>query len=137
MSPTKTFYVFGEPIEILISGEMTGGRSTALVQTSPPGGGPPPHAHQNEDEIFFVLEGDYEFLERGVWTELKPGQAVWGMRGLVHTFRNAGTTEGRMLIFSVPAGLEEYFEEIAPLAMPWDLSQLLTISERYGISFQL
>jgi hypothetical protein len=42
-----------------------------------------------------------------------------------------------MLIFVAPAGLENYFEEIAPLSMPWDLAQLLDISERFGISFQL
>lgn len=137
MSPTKTITVFGEPIEILVSGEMTHGRSTTLIQTSPPGGGPPPHAHRNEDEIFYVLEGDYEFLQNGEWSEAEPGQAVCGMRGAFHTFRNSGTTEGRMLIFVAPAGIENYFAEIAPLSMPWDLAQLLDISERFGISFQL
>jgi quercetin dioxygenase-like cupin family protein len=137
LSPTKIFTVFGEPIEILVDGAMTHGRSTALIQTSPPGGGPPPHAHRNEDEIFYVLEGEYEFLQNGEWSKAEPGQAVCGMRGAFHTFRNAGTTEGRMLIFVAPAGLENYFEEIAPLSMPWDLAQLLDISERFGISFQL
>lgn len=58
----KTFKVFGEPVEVLIPGEMTGGSSITLTQVSPPGGGPPPHSHQNEDETFFVLEGQYEFL---------------------------------------------------------------------------
>lgn len=137
MSHTKIFTVFGEPIEILVSGETTSGRSTTLIQTSPPGGGPPPHSHEREDEIFFVLEGEYEFLQNGVWSKAEPGKAICGMRGAFHTFRNAGTTEGRMLVFIAPAGLENYFEEISPLAMPWDLAQLLDISERYGISFQL
>ncbi|MGA7858496.1 MAG: cupin domain-containing protein [Terracidiphilus sp.] len=137
MSNTVTFPVFGEPIEILLTGEMTDGRSTTIIQTSPPGGGPPPHSHENEDEVFFVLEGDYEFLQNGEWTKAVPGKAVYGPRGHFHTFRNAGTTEGRMLIFIAPAGLERYFAEISPLAMPWDMAQLLDISEKYGISFQL
>ncbi|MFZ0747593.1 MAG: cupin domain-containing protein [Terracidiphilus sp.] len=137
MSPTKTFTVFGEPIEILIPGEITNGRSTTIIQTSPPGGGPPPHAHQREDEVFFVVEGDYEFLANGEWTKAVPGQAVFGMRGAFHTFRNVGATEGKMLVFIAPAGLEKYFEEISPLSMPWDMAQLLDISEHYGISFQL
>jgi uncharacterized cupin superfamily protein len=28
----------------------------------PPDGGPPPHIHRNEDETFYVLEGEVEFL---------------------------------------------------------------------------
>jgi quercetin dioxygenase-like cupin family protein len=65
--PRENFRGLGEPVEILVSGEMTGGPSTTLVQTSPPGGGPPAHSHVREDETFFVLEGDYELLQDGVW----------------------------------------------------------------------
>jgi len=137
LSNSETIPVFGEPIEILLTGEMTGGRSTTIIQTSPPGGGPPPHSHANEDEVFFVLEGDYEFLQNGEWSKGIPGQPVFGKRGLFHTFRNVGTSDGRMLIFIAPAGLELYFREISPLAMPWDMGQLLDISEKFGISFQL
>jgi quercetin dioxygenase-like cupin family protein len=137
LNPSRTVTVFGEPIEILISGEMTAGCSTTLIQTSPPGGGPPPHSHLNEDEVFFVLEGDYEFLAGGAWSRVASGQAVSGMRGSVHTFRNVGTTAGKVLIFVAPAGLENYFDEISPLSIPGDMAQLLAISERFGISFQL
>ena len=95
MSPVKTFKVFGEPVEVLVSGEMTGGLSTTLTQTSPPGGGPPPHLHLNEDETFFVLEGKYEFLRDGEWHAIAHGETVLAKRGSVHTFRNAGTTTGK------------------------------------------
>ncbi len=137
MSARQIIPVFGEPIEILIDGEMTGGRSTTIIQTSPPGGGPPPHSHANEDEVFFVLEGEYEFLQNGEWAKAEPGVPVFGKRGLFHTFRNAGTTEGKMLIFITPSGIEKYFAEISPLTMPWDMAQLLDISEKFGISFQI
>ena len=135
MNATKSFNVFGEPMEVLVTGEMTGGLSATLIQTSPPGGGPPPHSHQNEDETFFVLEGDYEFLDRGKWVEVSPGQAVHAPRGRIHTFRNAGATAGRMLVFVAPAGMEKYLEEISALSMPGDAAQLFAISERYGIAF--
>jgi len=136
MNPTKTFVIFGEPIEILVSGEETSGRSTTLIQTNQPGGGPPPHRHLNEDETFFALEGDYEVYENGVWSKAAPGQAVQGMRGAFHTFRNVGSTAGRMLVFVAPAGLEKFFEEIAPLSVPEDMAQVVAIAERFGISFQ-
>jgi quercetin dioxygenase-like cupin family protein len=135
MSQVKTFKVFGEPVEVLVPGEMTAGRSTTLTQVSPSGGGPPPHSHTNEDETFFVLEGDYEFLMDGRWIKAQPARAIQAMRGSVHTFRNAGPAPGKMLVFVTPSGMENYLEEISSLSMPEDLSKLLAISERYGISF--
>ena len=133
--PIKTFTVFGDAIEILLSGEMTGAKSAMLTQSSRPGGGPPPHSHLHEDETFFVLEGDYEFLLDGEWRKVQRAEAVYGPRGSIHTFRNAGTTDGKVLVFVSPAGFEKYLEEISPLSIPADMQQVLAISERYGISF--
>ena len=124
-------------MEVLTTSEMTGGNSTTLTQSSPAGGGPPPHSHVHEDETFFVVEGDYEFLMNGQWHKLVPGEAVHAMRGSVHTFRNAGSTNGKILIFVSPGGFEKYLEEISPLSIPADMQQLLVISERYGITFAL
>jgi quercetin dioxygenase-like cupin family protein len=135
MSALKNFKVFGEPVEVLIPGEATGGLSTTLTQTSPPDGGPPPHSHTHEDETFYVLEGEYEFLEDGQWHKAEHGRAVLAKRGSVHTFRNVGNSTGKMLVFLTPAGLEKYLEEISSLSMPQDAAQLMAISERYGISF--
>jgi quercetin dioxygenase-like cupin family protein len=131
----KTFKVFGEPVEVLIPGEMTGGLSTTTVQTSPPGGGPPPHSHKHEDETFYVLEGEYEFLRDGAWVKATVGEAVYSQRWSVHTFRNAGTTTGKMLVFIAPAGLERYLEELSVFSVPDDMPAILALSERYGITF--
>jgi quercetin dioxygenase-like cupin family protein len=135
MHDVKTFRVFGEPVEVLVAGETTGGLSATLTQVSPPGGGPPPHSHTNEDETFYVLEGEYEFFDGSAWSRIEPGRAIHGKRGFVHTFRNAGTTAGKMLVFVSPAGMEKYLEEISVLSMPEDAEQLFAVSARYGISF--
>ena len=132
---TKSFRVFGEVVEVLVSGEETGGSSTTMTQDSPPGGGPPPHSHLHEDETLFVLEGEYEFLEGGQWLRVEPGQAVHARRGSVHTFQNSGTTMGKMLVFVAPSGLEKYLEEISALSMPADMARLVAVSEGYGIAF--
>ena len=137
LNPVSSFKVFGESIEILTTGEMTVGRSCMLVQTSPPGGGPPPHSHKNEDETFFVLEGDFEIFSGGEWHKLLPEQAAPGNRGAIHTFRNAGTTDGKILIVACPGGVEKYLEEISVLSIPQDMPQLLAISDRYGVTFAL
>lgn len=135
MNPVKTFNVFGEPVEVLIPGEMTRGLSATITQTSPPGGGPPPHSHTNEDETFYVVEGQYELLLDGKWVKASPGDAFHTQRGSVHTFRNAGTTTGKMLVFITPAGLEKYLEELSAFSIPNDMPAILALSERYGITF--
>ena len=137
MRPVKSFKVFGESIDILTTAEMTDGLSCMLVQTSPPGGGPPPHSHNNEDETFFVLEGDFEIFSGGQWKKLPPGQAAQGTRGAIHTFRNAGAADGKILIVACPGGFEKYLEEISVLSIPQDMPQLLAISDRYGVTFAL
>lgn len=135
MSAVRNFAVFGEPVEVLVSGEMTQGLSATMLQVSPPGGGPPPHMHQNEDETFFVVEGEYEFLTANGWVKRSTGDSFYAARGSIHTFRNVGSAEGKLLVVATPAGLDTYLEEISVLAIPKDLAKLIAISARYGISF--
>lgn len=131
----KSFPVLGDQVDMLVTQEMTGGASATLVETSPPGGGPPPHKHRNEDETFYVIEGEYEFLVDGEWIKASAGDSFYRGRGAIHTFRNCGTTCGRILIFVQPGGFQSYLEEISPLSVPADLPKLIEISNRYGIVF--
>jgi uncharacterized cupin superfamily protein len=135
MKPVKTFPVFGETVEILVTSESTNHSFCMLVQTSPPGGGPPPHTHTFEDEIFSVMEGEYELFDGTQWTKMTPGEHVHTLRQKPHTFRNCGSTEGKMLCVAVNGRLDEYLEEISPLQIPKDMARVMEISERYGISF--
>ncbi len=133
MKPLKTLNVLGETIEILVDGTMTGGASAVIVQTSPPGGGPPPHAHSREDEIFTALEGDFELLSNGQWIKAPIGQPIFAPRGQVHTFRNAGTTVGKIHIVLAPAGLEQFFEKLAGLKIPDDMPRIGELFTEYGL----
>jgi mannose-6-phosphate isomerase-like protein (cupin superfamily) len=131
----KTFPVFGDPVDVLVTSEMTDGLFAILVQTCAPGGGPPPHVHQREDEIFQVIEGDFALLQDNAWKPVAPGQIVVGVRGAVHTFRNLGSTVGKIMVIASPGGLDHYLEEISPLSLPQDVARITEISDRYGITF--
>jgi quercetin dioxygenase-like cupin family protein len=135
MPAIKSFPVLGDHVDFLVTKEMTGGASATLLETSPPGGGPPPHRHENEDETFFIVEGEYELLVDGEWVKGRPGDAFYRARGTVHTFRNCGQTAGKILIVVAPGGFQNYLEEISPLSVPADLGKLIEISNRYGIFF--
>ena len=62
----KTLWVLGDLYEFKATGEDTGGRFALWKTTTPPGNpGPPPHIHHNEDEVFYLLEGEWELMVEG------------------------------------------------------------------------
>ncbi len=124
-----------EIIEVLVSSRSTGNAFCVAVQTSPPGGGPPPHVHAREDELFHVLDGDFELFDGRAWTRIAKGEVRFKGRGQVHAFRNCGASPGRMMFITSPGGLDEYLEAISPLILPQDMERLNEISRMYGISY--
>ena len=135
MNEKHVIAVLGEQVEVLVSSKSTHNSFFVGVQTSPPGGGPPPHVHEREDELFTVLEGEYELFDGQQWTPFCRGEYQSKLRGELHTFRNCGSTTGKMLIMATPGGLDEYFEFISPLTLPQDITRLIEISKMFGITF--
>jgi quercetin dioxygenase-like cupin family protein len=105
-------WVVGDLVTFKISGEDAAGAFTLGEEIIPPQGGPPPHTHTREDETFYVLEGELEFVVGGRTISAAAGSVVYGPRGIVHSFRNVVSTPSRMVVIITPAGLEEFFEEV-------------------------
>ena len=135
MNNNPVFNIFGEPVEILITSKATNYSFCSGVQTSPPGGGPPPHKHEREEEIFMVIEGDFEFFDGREWSRFMKDEVKYSMRGNFHGFRNCGETTGKLRFITTPGGLDEYFETISPLTLPEDMERLIEISKNYGYEF--
>jgi quercetin dioxygenase-like cupin family protein len=95
------------------SGETDDAYFCFEVSTTP-GFGPPLHTHAYR-ELFYVLEGRYEFtLGRGDGLEKivgDPGTAVAVPPNVPHTFKNASEGQARLLFVHMPAALESFFEE--------------------------
>jgi mannose-6-phosphate isomerase-like protein (cupin superfamily) len=111
-----------------------------------PGFGPPLHRHGYR-ELFYVVEGAYEFtIERDGETEAivaEPGTTVGMDPYVAHTFRNCGTGQARMLNVQFSATLEPFFEEYGvPVANASeaaaggdapDLSEMAAALQRHGV----
>jgi mannose-6-phosphate isomerase-like protein (cupin superfamily) len=108
-------------ITIKVPQAATDGQYAIFQETVPPLGGPPPHTHPDE-EIFFVVSGDFEFMlhELGHTTAVGPGGLVRVPGGALHTFKNVGTTPGQLLVTLVPGNLEAYFRAVGTLLAPTD-----------------
>lgn len=123
------------------TGASIGGAYALFDSLVLPGGGPP-HIHHREDEAFYGLGGEFEFLAGDRWIQAPPGSFVHVPKGALHTLRNAGDGVGRLLTLVVPARLDKFFEEagepgsnVSSPPGPPDVGQLLSTAERYGIEF--
>ncbi len=138
----KKLWVTDELMTFKATGEETGGRYALTDSITPPGGGPPPHVQHREDEAFWVLEGELEFLVGGERIRAGAGSFVHVPTGALHTYENVGTVPARFLTLMVPAGLEKFFEEVGkpgtdPSSPPpfgeEDVEKLLTVAPKYGV----
>jgi mannose-6-phosphate isomerase-like protein (cupin superfamily) len=76
-------------------------------------GGPALHLHLDQEEWFYVLEGEVAFQIGDQRLRLGPGQSALAPRRLPHTFAPVSATPSRMLIAFTPAGrMEAYFREV-------------------------
>jgi quercetin dioxygenase-like cupin family protein len=79
-----------------------------LVESElPPGGGfAIPHWHEDLYEVFYVLEGEIEYLLGGDWRRAPAGTTVFIPAGAVHAFRNASRRPARHLVAGPPRAVE-------------------------------
>ena len=77
-----------------------------------PGFAPTPHIHRVHQELFYVLEGTFDFLVGDETMRLGPGSFVAVPPGIVHDFCNVGPGIARLLGIATPGGLDRYFEEV-------------------------
>jgi len=128
--------IFGDELWVRQSGQETGGVLAVMEDFTEPGQGPPLHRHGREDESFYVVEGEFLFEVDGKQIHARAGEAVFAPKGTAHTFQNTGATRGRLLIMVHPAGLEDFFADIARasegIAEP-DLTVVVPIFRNHGL----
>ena len=103
------------PNELTVkAGPETGHRlATVFESTLPPGGGYPlTHVHDEYEEIFYVLDGEIEYLIGSQWTAAATGTTICVPPGVVHAFRNASPHPARHLALHAPPAALAMIEEI-------------------------
>ncbi len=138
-----TAWVGSELVAFKLTGRATADACMLTVNATLPHGGPPLHRHSREDEFFYVLEGEFLVQSDGQTTRAAPGTAVSLPRGTTHTYTNAGTAPGKLLVLCVPAGIERFWAEVGqpgsdvasppPPPTPAQLEHLATAALHYGI----
>jgi quercetin dioxygenase-like cupin family protein len=142
----KKIAVAGDLYTFLAEGEDTSKSYALWEAVVPPGGGPPPHIQSREDEGFYVLEGEISFVADGKKVVARKGTFLNVPRGVLHTFKNEGDSDARMLILVAPAGMEKMFEEAGTVVtdpsaepsppLPQELEKMASVAPKYGIEIR-
>lgn len=94
-----------------IGGTDTAGGLFVIEQANSVKGGPPRHLHHEQDELWYVLGGEYVVEIGSERHLLKPGDCILGPRRIPHAWAFVGDSPGRLLIAFTPAGkMQENFE---------------------------
>ena len=125
------------------AGEETGGAYSLTEHLVTAASNPPMHVQVDEDEAFYVLDGEVEFEVDGQIVQATPGTFAFVARGSAHTFRVLTDTARFLVICSGKPtdNLEEFFvamgeparERALPEPTAPDLDRLVVLTEQMGI----
>jgi len=147
----EQFMVLGILITFLVPKSATNGKYAIWEETVPPLAGPPPHTHSDE-EVFYVLEGEFEFMLNGALIPATAGSVIHIPSGDLHNYRNTGNQRGKLLTVCTPGLLEDYFHtvgqlvksaadipdlDLAPDFSRLDAGKALTLAPQYEVTFHL
>jgi quercetin dioxygenase-like cupin family protein len=126
---------------IKASGKQTANAFSLLEMVAPVGRGSPYHIHHADDETFYVLEGQIEFISGERRMIGGPGTSVFLPRNIPHGFRVLGTTPARFLVFNAPAGFNEFVMEAGEpaksLTLPTpsapDMGMLMSLTAKHKL----
>jgi mannose-6-phosphate isomerase-like protein (cupin superfamily) len=128
---------FGEVhVIIRLSAEDSGG-AMMVMEEVPPMVDTPLHVHANEDELFYILEGEHIVSVGDEERRLGPGDALFAPRGVPHAQRRVEPGVGRELVVFTPGGMEEFFRDLAAAERDGTLGPeaYTTASEKAGITW--
>ncbi|WP_336362029.1 cupin domain-containing protein [Halalkalicoccus salilacus] len=104
---------------IKATGENTQGSFSMVEQLAPPGFGPPRHVHDEDDEMFYIIEGEAEFESGDLHTQAGPGTTVYLPHGTPHAWRT--TEQTRLIQLTFQTGFEQFFIEMGTPAERMEL----------------
>jgi len=121
----KSRYFMSGVWTFLATGKDTNGAFALIDCKIRKGLEPPGHMHLNEDESFYVTEGEAEFVAGDQAHLLKAGDFIHLPKNIPHKFTIKSET-ARFLIHLAPAGLEEFFWELSRPADSTDMPPMPT-----------
>ena len=93
-------------VEFLGLSEHSARLNVSVITMAPGADGPDSHVHKEEDDVFYILDGELTFLLDEGDVSAPTGTFVLVPPGVKHTFRNPLDRPTRVLNIHAPAGFD-------------------------------
>ena len=128
--------LLGEPRAIKVLPSENQGAYLQFETSHAPGMPIPLHAHRDEDEAFYVLAGEFEFMVRAEKMTATAGAVLFAPRGALHGFTVVGRNPGRLLITVSPGTQHErFFRDVLEIERtrrkPSERSELFSLAQKH------
>jgi quercetin dioxygenase-like cupin family protein len=128
-------------LDVKISGKDTDGGFAVFEQTSiSQGRGTPLHVHHFQDEIFYVIEGEYYFQIGEDKFKMYAGETIFLPQKVPHAWTQV-SEKGKMNVTFQPAGkMEEFFVTVSGLdhePTPKEMAQIFNDNEMEVVGLPL
>ena len=136
----KAYWFANALMVVKAATDETQGRFTCMDQRVPGGYAAPLHIHRDEDEAWYILEGEVTFYCGDDQFSAGSGAWVYLPRDVPHAFK-VGANEARLLTFTAPSGFADFVaasgelasERAIPPQGPLDVAKLQEIAAKYHI----
>ena len=106
--------IMGGVFDCKVSAKDTDGELCIFDTIRNEKGGPALHFHYNQDELFYIINGEFRIKVGDDIFDLKPGDFAFAPRMLPHAFTKTSDDDGHLLIAFQPAGtMEDFFTQMA------------------------
>jgi quercetin dioxygenase-like cupin family protein len=136
---SEPFWFLGGRSRILLPGNKTNGALSVMEFLDTAGHAPPMHAHEDEDEVWIVLDGEVSFFVDDKRLDLHTGQIAHGPRGVPHSYLVRSESARLAVVFS-PSRIEEWFSTNGTPATrldeepaPFDIGGILASADSFHL----
>ena len=142
VSTTPAPYLFlSLPTWIRAGGAETQGSLSLVEQVIPVGFASAWHIHHDEDESFYVIDGEITVIVDGQSVALGAGGFAYGPRGIAHGFQVSGDKPAHILLITSGPRFAAFIREAsdpfvdqAQLQAEPDFARLIAVAEKNGLS---
>lgn len=120
--------IMGGQFDCKVSSKDTNGALLMYDTLRRAKGGPALHLHYAQDELFYIIKGEFIVRVGDDTFNLKAGDFAFAPRKIPHSFAKISEDEGQMLVLFQPAGsMEDFFLQMSKLGkdIPKDQEKVL------------
>jgi quercetin dioxygenase-like cupin family protein len=121
----------GLQVRFKLPAAQTGGVVSAVEVQLAPRRLALPHQHEREDELCLVVDGQVGWRVGDRELRAGPGSATFLPRGVPHAYWNPGSSSARLVLVSVPGGVEGFFQDLVAGSM--EAERTAAVAARYGL----